>query len=86
MGQRLGLPPNETTKHLFQRLAICLWKGMHCYGFTDFLHLQHGWMESFNSILFFPCMYVYMYIIMCNTEENIFTSKKENNNGHPKRM
>ena len=27
MGQRLGLPPNETTKHLFQRLAICLWKG-----------------------------------------------------------
>ena len=27
MGQRLGLPPNETTKHIFQRLAICLWKG-----------------------------------------------------------
>ena len=24
IGQRLGLPPNETTKHLFQRLAIYL--------------------------------------------------------------
>ena len=27
MGQRLGLPPNDPTKHIFQRLAICLWKG-----------------------------------------------------------
>ena len=26
-GQRLGIPPPETTRHLFQRLAISLWKG-----------------------------------------------------------
>ena len=26
-GQRLGLPPPDTTRHLFQRLAIALWKG-----------------------------------------------------------
>ena len=26
-GQRLGVPPSETTRHLFQRLAISLWKG-----------------------------------------------------------
>ena len=26
-GQRLGIPPPETTRHLFQRLAIALWKG-----------------------------------------------------------
>ena len=26
----------------------------HCFGLTDFLHLQHGWMETFNSILFSP--------------------------------
>ena len=26
-GQRLGIPPSETTRHLFQRLAISLWKG-----------------------------------------------------------
>ena len=25
--QRLGIPPPETTRHLFQRLAISLWKG-----------------------------------------------------------
>ena len=26
-GQRLGIPPAESTRHLFQRLAISLWKG-----------------------------------------------------------
>ena len=26
-GQRLGISPAQTTTHLFQRLAICLWKG-----------------------------------------------------------
>ena len=26
-GQRLGLPPPDTTRHLFQRLTIALWKG-----------------------------------------------------------
>ena len=26
-GQRLGIPPAECTRHLFQRLAISLWKG-----------------------------------------------------------
>ena len=26
-GQRLGLPPPDTTQHLFQHLAIALWKG-----------------------------------------------------------
>ena len=26
-GQRLGIPPSETTHHLFQRLAIALWRG-----------------------------------------------------------
>ena len=26
-GQRLGIPPAEATSHLFQRLAICLWRG-----------------------------------------------------------
>lgn len=26
-GQRLGIPPPESTSHLFQRLAITLWKG-----------------------------------------------------------
>ena len=26
-GQRLGVPPADTTRHLFQRLAITLWKG-----------------------------------------------------------
>jgi hypothetical protein len=26
-GQRLGIPPAESTTHLFQRLSICLWRG-----------------------------------------------------------
>ena len=26
-GQRLGIPPPETTRHLFQRLSISLWRG-----------------------------------------------------------
>ena len=26
-GQRLGIPPPDTMRHLFQRLAISLWKG-----------------------------------------------------------
>ena len=26
-GQRLGIPPAESNRHLFQRLAISLWKG-----------------------------------------------------------
>ena len=26
-GQRLGIPPADSTTHLFQRLAICLWRG-----------------------------------------------------------
>ena len=55
MGQYLGLPPNETTYHLFQRLAIsACGRGMHCYGLTIFLHHQHGLMETFNSIFFSP--------------------------------
>ena len=28
--QRLGLPTSETTAHLFQRLAIQLWRGNAC--------------------------------------------------------
>jgi len=27
LGQRLGIPPAEATRHLFQRCAIALWKG-----------------------------------------------------------
>ncbi len=27
LGQRLGSPPAETTRHLFQRLSITLWRG-----------------------------------------------------------
>ena len=27
LGQRVGFPPAETTAHLFQRLAIALWRG-----------------------------------------------------------
>ena len=26
-GQRLGIPPSDSTRHLFQRLAVCLWRG-----------------------------------------------------------
>ena len=26
-GQRLGVEPAESTRHLFQRLAVALWKG-----------------------------------------------------------
>ena len=27
LGQRLGTPPSESTRHLFQRCAITLWRG-----------------------------------------------------------
>ena len=27
LGQRLGIPPSESTSHLFQRCAISLWRG-----------------------------------------------------------
>ena len=27
LGQPLGIPPAENTRHLFQRLAVCLWRG-----------------------------------------------------------
>ena len=27
LGQRLGIPPADSTTHLFQRLSICLWRG-----------------------------------------------------------
>ena len=27
LGQRLGIPPTDSTTHLFQRLSICLWRG-----------------------------------------------------------
>ena len=26
-GQCLGIPPSDSTRHLFQRLAVCLWRG-----------------------------------------------------------
>ena len=26
-GQRSGVPPAESTRHLFQRLSVCLWRG-----------------------------------------------------------
>ena len=26
-GLRLGIPPSQSTRHLFQRVAICLWRG-----------------------------------------------------------
>ena len=29
-GQRLGLPPTDIIAHLFQRLAIHLWRGNAC--------------------------------------------------------
>jgi hypothetical protein len=25
--QRLGLSPGQTSRHLFQRLSVCLWRG-----------------------------------------------------------
>ena len=27
LGQRLGLPPKETTRHLFQQISVSLWRG-----------------------------------------------------------
>ena len=27
LGQRLGIPPPESSRHLFQRCAICVWRG-----------------------------------------------------------
>ena len=27
LGQRSGVPPAESTRHLFQRLSVCLWRG-----------------------------------------------------------
>lgn len=36
-GQRLGISPTESTQHLFQRLAISLWRGNACL----WIHRQH---------------------------------------------
>ena len=31
-GQRLGIPPSDSTRHLFQRLTVSLWRGMPACG------------------------------------------------------
>ena len=42
-GQRLGVPPAESTRHLFQRCAIALWRGN--AGFAAF-PLTHPWLMT----------------------------------------
>ena len=43
LGQRLGISPAETMRHLFQRLVFCLWrKEMQHFGFTVLLTFTFG--------------------------------------------
>ena len=45
MGQRLNTPPAEATRHLFQRLSICLWKG-DAVLWARWLPPQSGWIDG----------------------------------------
>ena len=45
MGQRLGTPPGEATRHLFQRLSIVLWKG-NAVLWARRLPPQSGWIDE----------------------------------------
>ena len=47
LGQRLGISPSETTRHLFQRLAIALWKG----NATLWIHRQPTRPSSVDGII-----------------------------------
>ena len=65
-GQRLGIPPSETTRHLFQRLAHC--------GFAVCQSDRPQWTAKFDSITFLLCPnYVYHIAVLkkwWNTKKN----------------
>ena len=63
-GQRLGIPPPETTRHLFQRLSISLWGGgMPPCGSDGSLPSPPQWtalFDLFDIVLsVFECMYIF---------------------------
>ena len=55
LGQRLGISPGESTRHLFQRLAISLWRGN-----ASWIHrspqLAPPWTVLFNLFCFVLCV------------------------------
>ena len=79
-GQRLGIPPAETTRHLFQRCAISLWKGnatypvdtSHAYPFAIYrrnsmtIYLHHCY-ASLSSFLHSSCAFNYLCILLYYT-------------------
>ena len=62
-GHRLGIPPAESICHLFQRLAISLWKGNAALWIRRLpIHDPRRWTESFDFAC--SCMYINSYIII----------------------
>ena len=49
IGQRFGVSPHESSRHLFQRLAICLWKG----NATAWIITEAHWGRAHFQIYFF---------------------------------
>ena len=59
LGQRTGVPPSETTRHLFQRCAISLWKGnaaLWLHRFPPF----HPFVDSCIYLLFVCTVFNYV--------------------------
>ena len=72
LGQCLGLPPQEPTRHLFQRLSLSLWQGnaalwirlapflpLSWVGFHDSFF---GYFYFFNFLFCFVCVYVFIFV------------------------
>ena len=66
VGQRLGTSPTEAVSHLFQRLSICLWRGMLLCGLAAFCLTQLGLMGSFRYffVLFFVLFVLFLLLLL----------------------
>ncbi len=71
-GQRLGIPPANSTRHLFQRLAISLWRGNASLWIRrqstrsatvdgDLSHSLHLFFASLSFICYFIILYKSMH-------------------------
>ena len=66
LGQRLGLSPQEPTRHLFQRLSVSLWRGNAALWIHRSPFLPLSWMGFLDSLfVFFFLFFVLFCLCVC---------------------
>ena len=63
-GQRLGIPPPDSTRLLFQRLAISLWKGNATLLIRASQPALPRWMESFDFFIITIIIIIIIIIVL----------------------